>query len=239
MSLEIIQQQLGPLAIPMLVLSLLVFVILIERFCVLVHASLRRLSLPLSMISKDARSAESSKRITKRIARMPLITAEGVQLLVEHTEQTKPIREEVSGIWLLQKKRKLSSGLRFLQVIAVLAPLLGLFGTVLGLIKVFDDLSVVTGAIEPSMLAEGLGLAMYTTAAGLLIAVPAVAGAHCYAMWVDRLIHHAEHVMNHFNLMLEGVSVSDCSGPNTALADLAKPPECKRQSSALLDEVPA
>ncbi|MFC3151364.1 MotA/TolQ/ExbB proton channel family protein [Litoribrevibacter euphylliae] len=209
MSLEIIQQQLGPLAIPMLVLSLLVFIILIERFCVLAHASLRRRSSPLSKVADGASSSEPSKRLI----RMPLITAEGIQLLAEHTEQTKPIREEISGIWLLQKKRKLSSGLRFLQVIAVLAPLLGLFGTVLGLIKVFDDLSVVTGAIEPSMLAEGLGLAMYTTAAGLLIAVPAVAGAHCYAMWVDRLINHAEHVMNHFNLMLEGVSVSDCSHP--------------------------
>ncbi len=216
MSIEIIQQQLGPLAIPMLVLSLLVFIILIERFCVLVYASLRRLSVPLSMVFDDARNPEPSSRLT----RMPLITAEGVQLLASHSEHTKPIREEISGIWLLQKKRKLSSGLRFLQVIAVLAPLLGLFGTVLGLIKVFDDLSVVTGAIEPSMLAEGLGLAMYTTAAGLLIAVPAVAGAHCYAMWVDRLIHHAEHVMSHFNLMLEGVSVVKGEGADKKSRDI-------------------
>jgi len=186
-----LQDQLGPLAIPMAVLSLIVAIILIERLLVLFHASLRFQSFDFSSLG--------------RTRRLPWVTAKGIHLLQGYAAQPKAIREEVSGIWLVKQKRTLSSGLRLLQVIAMLAPLLGLFGTVLGLIKVFDDLALITGAVEPSMLAEGLGLAMYTTAAGLLIAVPAIVGAQGFAIWVDKLIHHAEHVMNHYNLMQEGV----------------------------------
>jgi biopolymer transport protein ExbB len=76
---------------------------------------------------------------------------------------------------------------------------------VIGLIQVFDDLGVHQGPIEPSMLAGGLGIAMKTTAAGLIIALPAVLGAHGFQLWVERLIHQTEHAMNMHNLELEGI----------------------------------
>jgi biopolymer transport protein ExbB len=55
------------------------------------------------------------------------------------------------------------------------APLLGLLGTVLGMIQTFSRLSSAQGAIDMTTLADGIWQALLTTAAGLLIAIPAVA----------------------------------------------------------------
>ncbi|MDJ0932874.1 MAG: MotA/TolQ/ExbB proton channel family protein [Breoghania sp.] len=57
---------------------------------------------------------------------------------------------------------------------ARVAPLLGLLGTVIGMIQTFSRLSAANGAIDMTMLADGIWQALLTTAAGLLIAIPAV-----------------------------------------------------------------
>jgi biopolymer transport protein ExbB len=57
------------------------------------------------------------------------------------------------------------------------------------------------------MLAGGLGIAMKTTAAGLIIAVPALVGAHGFNMWVDQLISGTEQFINLQLLKLDGVSM--------------------------------
>lgn len=137
-----------------------------------------------------------------------ILTFDGLSLLMAHQKEEKSVREEIAEIWLQQRKRRMSMGIRLLQIMAILAPLLGLLGTVLGLITVFDDLSLVSGAIDPSMLAEGLGLAMHTTAAGLIIALPALAAGHGFQMWIDYLILNTEYAMNQVNLMMQGVNLS-------------------------------
>lgn len=65
------------------------------------------------------------------------------------------------------------SGLRLLDVIAQTAPLLGLFGTVLGMIDAFRTLQEAGGAADPTVLAGGIWVALVTTAAGLIVAMPA------------------------------------------------------------------
>lgn len=65
---------------------------------------------------------------------------------------------------------------RFLYILMSLgpiAPLLGLLGTVVGLVKAFRDLAL-AGSAGPSIIAAGIGEALYTTIAGLIIAVPTV-----------------------------------------------------------------
>lgn len=126
-------------------------------------------------------------------------------MLEHHRDQAKALREEVAAIWLLQQQRALANGIRVLQIIALIAPLLGLLGTVIGLIQVFDTLGDHRGPIEPAMLAGGLGIAMKTTAAGLVIAVPALLGAHGFQLWVDRLIVRTEYGLNIGNLQIAGV----------------------------------
>ena len=71
----------------------------------------------------------------------------------------------------------LSGGLRLLDLISMIAPLLGLLGTVLGMVESFQDLSLAQGSANASVLAGGIWLALLTTAAGLVVAIPAAIGA--------------------------------------------------------------
>lgn len=63
-------------------------------------------------------------------------------------------------------------GFRLLDSIAQVAPLLGLFGTVLGMIDAFRALQEAGNAVDPSVLAGGIWVALLTTAAGLAVAMP-------------------------------------------------------------------
>lgn len=67
---------------------------------------------------------------------------------------------------------KLERGFRLLDSIAQLAPLLGLFGTVLGMIEAFQKLQGAGSAVDPSLLAGGIWVALMTTAVGLAVAMP-------------------------------------------------------------------
>ena len=71
----------------------------------------------------------------------------------------------------------LSGGLRLLDLISMTAPLLGLLGTVLGMVESFQDLALAQGSANASVLAGGIWLALLTTAAGLVVAIPAAIGA--------------------------------------------------------------
>lgn len=65
--------------------------------------------------------------------------------------------------------------LSILATIATLAPLLGLLGTVVGMIEIFGSQGAINGSGNPQQLAHGISVALYNTAFGLLIAIPALA----------------------------------------------------------------
>lgn len=67
---------------------------------------------------------------------------------------------------------RLEGGFRILDSIAQLAPLLGLFGTVLGMIDAFRALQDAGRSVDPSVLAGGIWVALLTTAVGLAVAIP-------------------------------------------------------------------
>ncbi|MFZ6017816.1 MAG: MotA/TolQ/ExbB proton channel family protein [Nitrospirota bacterium] len=73
--------------------------------------------------------------------------------------------------------REIEKGLSWLGLIAIIAPLLGLTGTVTGMIKAFMVIANST-SVNPSMLAGGIWEALITTAAGLLVAIPIHIGHH-------------------------------------------------------------
>ena len=67
---------------------------------------------------------------------------------------------------------RLESGFRLLDSVAQLAPLLGLFGTVLGMIGAFQAIQDAGAQVDPSILAGGIWVALLTTAVGLAVAMP-------------------------------------------------------------------
>jgi biopolymer transport protein ExbB len=77
-------------------------------------------------------------------------------------------------LWAVAEARfgRLERGFRLLDSVAQLAPLLGLFGTVLGMIDAFQALQEAGAQVDPSVLAGGIWVALLTTAAGLVVAMP-------------------------------------------------------------------
>jgi biopolymer transport protein ExbB len=76
--------------------------------------------------------------------------------------------------------------IRLLELIAMISPLLGLLGTVIGMIAAFQELALAQGAANASLLAGGIWQALLTTAAGLLVAIPAAVAATLLSEKVDR-----------------------------------------------------
>lgn len=80
-------------------------------------------------------------------------------------------REDTAGVAVSQL-HDLEKYLRGIDIIAQTAPLLGLFGTVLGMIEAFSKLEQAGASVDPSQLAGGIWVALLTTAAGLAVAIP-------------------------------------------------------------------
>ncbi|MFK7837115.1 MAG: MotA/TolQ/ExbB proton channel family protein [Sulfitobacter sp.] len=72
---------------------------------------------------------------------------------------------------------RMNSLIRVLELIAMISPLLGLLGTVMGMIQSFQALEMAQGAANASVLAGGIWQALLTTAVGLLVAIPAAVAA--------------------------------------------------------------
>lgn len=83
-----------------------------------------------------------------------------------------------------QEGVRLLRNLRVLETIAAAAPLLGLLGTVVGMIRVFAGISHV-GLGNPEVLSSGISEAMVTTAAGLMVGIPALVGHN----WLEARAH--------------------------------------------------
>ncbi|PIE36735.1 MAG: hypothetical protein CSA54_03495 [Gammaproteobacteria bacterium] len=82
--------------------------------------------------------------------------------------------------------------LRVIEVVASLSPLLGLLGTVLGMISAFQQMQLAGAQVDPSVLSGGIWEALLTTAAGLVVAIPAVMLLNWFEQQVERCKHHLE-----------------------------------------------
>lgn len=84
----------------------------------------------------------------------------------------KASMEQAAAETLANEETKLMLWVNYLNVFATIGPMLGLLGTVTGMIEAFDKLAA--GLSEPSELAGGIGVAMLTTAGGLIVGIPAM-----------------------------------------------------------------
>lgn len=86
---------------------------------------------------------------------------------------------------------ELRSYLRSIEVIASLAPLVGLLGTVIGMIEAFQAMELAGKQVDPSVLSGGIWVALLTTAIGLTVAIPATMAYN----WFDRRVESCAEVM--------------------------------------------
>lgn len=112
------------------------------------------------------------------------VVATAMRGRLEHgREDDERLREEVTRL-ASGRLEHLRSYLRGLEAIGVLSPLLGLLGTVLGMIEAFRQLELGGSQVDPAALSGGIWEALLTTAAGLALAIPAVA----MLTWLERIV---------------------------------------------------
>lgn len=128
-------------------------------------------------------------------ARSPVgeVIARGIRGLEKGIGEAK-VREELLryGGDVLENLR---GGFRILEVIGSLAPLLGLFGTVLGMIEAFRQLEAAGNQVNPAILSGGIWQALLTTAVGLAVAMPVVAIHNWFERRVDGLAHEMDNLV--------------------------------------------
>ncbi|SUP37504.1 biopolymer transporter ExbB [Vibrio owensii] len=213
--LQHLQTQFGLMTWPLVICSALTVMIIAERlFQVFISLGVGKRAIRQKLNNLDPTNNKDIEALADELSGKRPLLYRGVAMLLAHHSFSKSLREDAAGIWLQEKRHQLHSGLRLLTLIGVISPLIGLLGTVLGLIDMFKGIASSTGNITPNDLADGLGLAMRTTAAGLIIALPAISGAQLIGLWADRVIAKLEHTLNYVNLWLEGISLQHVSPEN-------------------------
>ena len=87
----------------------------------------------------------------------------------------------------------MNSNLRVLGAVANITPMMGLLGTVFGMIKAFNVISL-SGTGNPGLVASGISEALITTAAGMVVGIPALALYHYFRGKIDRFVFEMEEV---------------------------------------------
>ncbi|WP_319529968.1 MotA/TolQ/ExbB proton channel family protein [uncultured Cohaesibacter sp.] len=102
-----------------------------------------------------------------------------------HADKPALIREDIERI-ALKTLASARSMLRLLETVGQVSPLLGLFGTVIGMIEAFQRLQQAGSSVDPSVLAGGIWVALLTTAVGLAVAIPASLFADWFTTRLER-----------------------------------------------------
>jgi biopolymer transport protein ExbB len=122
--------------------------------------------------------------------------------------------EEQLQVSLSQQRLLLENNLGILGTMAAVAPLIGLLGTVWGIMRAFRDMST-TGSAAPAIVASGVAEALTTTAAGLIIAVPALMLYNHLSRRINVMLTVAENNSRSLRLELEQNRTSTPAGTGT------------------------
>lgn len=106
---------------------------------------------------------------------------------LDHKDIPKWKLEEKMTLIGREELNKLGKNVRGLEVIATIAPLMGLLGTVMGMVRAFSKVANLKGQVDPSVLAGGIWEALLTTAAGLAVAIPAVVMLHYFDRRIENI----------------------------------------------------
>ncbi len=104
---------------------------------------------------------------------------------------------------LAEQSARLFRKIEYLSVIGGLAPMLGLLGTVIGMVMAFREVAATQGAARAADLAQGIYLALVTTVEGLIVAIPALAAFAVFRNRLDQMTATAARVAEHVFLPLK------------------------------------
>ncbi|GGY54132.1 translocation protein TolQ [Bacterioplanes sanyensis] len=182
--LEIIQNG-GWMMVPIIIASILALAITVERFWTLRPSQVA----PADLLAKvwgwmknKQLDAQRMKEL-RESSSLGRVLAAGLMNSRHGRQIMKESIEEVASHEIHEMERYLNA----LGTVAAVAPLMGLLGTVIGMIKVFAEI-MVAGTGQANVLAGGISEALITTAAGLVVAIPALICHRILQRRVDELV---------------------------------------------------
>jgi biopolymer transport protein ExbB len=187
---------------PLLAFSVIVLAVILERAIFYVSSRARsvRTVEELAALYKECgdwkaaagRFAESKKRVYF----LPIITVyfDAINETPQSTEER--LFAQAKEIVMVNERR-----LPILSSIAAAAPLFGLFGTVLGMIEVFQRLAALGGRADVALLSGGIWVALLTTAFGLLIAIPSLLAHHYFSRLAGGRSDYLELLISRLNVL--------------------------------------
>ncbi|MBW2704046.1 MAG: MotA/TolQ/ExbB proton channel family protein [Deltaproteobacteria bacterium] len=201
----------GFMMIPILLGSVLALTIVIERFWALQRPKV----LPESFLRRMKEMVESGKR-SEALSACHENDSHVARVLAAGLEQEdRPRAEIVEALEVAgrQEGARLSRWVGALGAIAALEPLMGLLGTVLGLIESFQEVEKLKVVGNPSVVASGVWQALITTAAGLVIAIPTFAMYRYFRSRVGNMMMEME--SSAFTLAQQLTDPKSTKGPSS------------------------
>jgi len=166
----------GPVMWPLLACSVLVVALIAER--VMVYWSLQVAYGPL-LADLESRVGDGSLDVlVDRLHESPRPLHRVVVAYLRHRAAEKPFRDQVVLREASQQVARYDRRLNWLGILTHATPLLGLLGTVAGLVDAFHQIELKGGQVQPGDLASGIWSALLTTVCGLTIALPCMAAYH-------------------------------------------------------------
>jgi biopolymer transport protein ExbB len=174
----------GPVMIPLGLCSVIAVTWILERSLRMRAPTLgsRALAEQLLTTARE-RGPASALELTRANG---TVLAKSLQPMFERWDESRANLEKAVEDSSSREVRALVSSLRPLTVISVCAPLLGLLGTVMGIIIAFRDIALSDAIGKPEALSAGIAQALVTTAAGLAIAIPTQVAFYWFRAKIDR-----------------------------------------------------
>lgn len=191
----------GILMWPILALSIISLSIILEKFYSF-HTV--KLNIPqfLSKLEDELKQNELEDVLKKyERSKSPLI--EACVIALRSWSLSWEEKEEIFSQFSTTQIRKLGKRVRALGIIGHILPLLGLLGTVIGMIKAFMTVENLEGSVNPGILAGGIWEALLTTAAALAVAIPTLAIYHYFEGKLDDFYLQMRDIAFHTDKLLK------------------------------------
>ncbi len=180
----------GPLMYPLLLGSVLMVTVIVERGYHFIRAKTGgRLVEEVKRMIEDGNLEKAQEFARSSRGPVAVIVYEAIKL---RTYTLDVIENELS-IRGDQELARLTKNLHLLELIGKIAPMIGLLGTVLGMVGAFQQVATVKNLVDPSILARGIWEALITTVAGLFVGIPALVFHHLYANRVKSVAFAMKH----------------------------------------------
>lgn len=192
----------GVLMHPILVASIIAFTITIERCWFFWRMRTGKIALRFELIENllikgDEREAMAiATSMTGPIGKI-------LQAGLKEPGESHALAEERMAICGNDVSRETGKGLSLLALIPPVSTMLGLLGTVIGLVMAFQKISQIEGTHSPALLASGIWIALITTVAGMIVAILSLIAHHYLQSRSDNLIFQIEHFGNRLLLLLK------------------------------------